>query len=180
MSTRSASAKPAYVRRLPLSREIALVLLPTATILMALGCVQAFQSQQVLFASLASSAFLIYLNPGQRGASLRALTISQSLAAILGETASAFLGPGMGSAALAMSLLILLLIVLDALHPPAVGTALAFTFRAPSTNLVELFGLVLFVLLILILLQRTSYWLLEKLTLKPVGSLSDEIVHSDL
>jgi hypothetical protein len=50
-------------RRLGWRGELALVALPTVTVLVVLALVEALARQRLLFASLASSAFLIYLDP---------------------------------------------------------------------------------------------------------------------
>ena len=50
-------------RELSLRDEFLLALLPTLTILTVLGLVEALSRQRLLFASLASSAFLVYLDP---------------------------------------------------------------------------------------------------------------------
>ena len=60
--------------------ELALALLPTLTILLVLAFVEAFSRQRLLFASLASSAFLIYLEPRHRTNSVRTLALAQGAA----------------------------------------------------------------------------------------------------
>jgi hypothetical protein len=50
-------------RRLGLKGVFALALLPTLMVLSVLGLVETLGRQRLLFASLASSAFLIYLDP---------------------------------------------------------------------------------------------------------------------
>jgi hypothetical protein len=52
-------------------------LLPTLTVLAVLGLVEALSRQLLLFASLASSAFLIYLAPRHKANSLRTLCLAQ-------------------------------------------------------------------------------------------------------
>jgi len=49
--------------RLSLKDELVMVLLPTATVLGVLALVEVLSKKRLLFASLASSAFLIYLDP---------------------------------------------------------------------------------------------------------------------
>jgi hypothetical protein len=51
------------LRRLGLKGVFALALLPTLMVLSVLGLVETLSRQRLLFASLASSAFLIYLDP---------------------------------------------------------------------------------------------------------------------
>lgn len=152
-------------RRLPRRTELLLALLPTVTVLVMLWLLEVLSNQRLLFASLASSAFLIYLDPGHQTNSARTLALSQLSAAGVGFACHALLGPGYPAAALAMVVTILLMIGLDAMHPPAVATALNFAFRAGSGegNLL-LFGLAVGVVLILVGLQRGSAYLLARLT----------------
>ena len=49
--------------RLTLKGELALATAPTVTVLVVLALVEVLSRQRLLFASLASSAFLIYLDP---------------------------------------------------------------------------------------------------------------------
>jgi hypothetical protein len=58
--------------RLGLRGEFALALLPTVVVLAVFALVETFSKQRLLFAGLASSAFLIYLDP-QHGTTRRAL-----------------------------------------------------------------------------------------------------------
>ncbi|AMJ68162.1 hypothetical protein AXW84_12595 [Hymenobacter sp. PAMC 26628] len=135
--------------------ELLLALLPTATVLLLLWLLKLLSNQQLLFASLASSAFLIYLDPRHRTNSVRNLAISQ-----LGAAA---LGPAYAAAAGALVLTIGLMVTADAMHPPAVATALNFAFRAGTGegNLL-LFGPAVGLVAVLVLLQRGSVWLLAR------------------
>ncbi|SNR59206.1 MULTISPECIES: HPP family protein [Hymenobacter] len=157
----SASGRRSLGRR----GELLLALLPTATVLLMLWLLELLSNQRLLFASLASSAFLIYLDPGHRTNSARTLAISQLGAASIGFVLHALVGPGYVSAALAMVLSILLMIALDAMHPPAVSTGLNFAFRAGSGegNLL-LFGLAVGLVVVLVIVQRGSTYILSRLT----------------
>lgn len=142
-----------------LRAELALALLPTATMLIVLWGVEAFSHQRLLFASLASSAFLIYLDPTHRTNSTKTLVLSQIMAGLIGYGAGHWLGPGYLAAAGAMILAIALMIGLDALHPPAVSTALSFAFRSgPESNLL-LFALAVGLIAVLVILQRATTFL---------------------
>lgn len=169
-----ASAPPAPQsaarRRLGLQGELLLALLPTATVLLVLALVEAFSRQRLLFASLASSAFLIYLDPQHHANSVRTLIMSQILAAGLGFSFYKLLGPGYLSAALAMVLVIGALIILDSLHPPAIATALNFSFKGDDESNLLLFGLAVGLVAVLVTLQRTSKWLLLRLTPVEAGA----------
>ena len=163
-TTQPLSDKPAKVRqRLGVKGELALALLPTIVILLVFGLVQAWSKQQLLFASLASSAFLIYLDPGHETNKVRTLVISQMLAALAGFGIYFVFGPGYFAAAGAMILTIVAMVTLDALHPPAVSTALAFAFRTNNLGNLTLFALSVFLIALLVGLQRGSTWLLLRM-----------------
>jgi CBS-domain-containing membrane protein len=110
-------ANRALRRRLDLRGEFALALVPTLTILGVLALVEVLTEQRLLFASLAASAFLIYLDPQHGTNSVRTLIISQMMAATLGLLAYFFLGAGYWSAGTAMIASIVLMILLNAVHP---------------------------------------------------------------
>ena len=57
-----------------------------------------------------------------------------------------------------------LMIVLNAVHPPAVSTALSFAFQGQDDNNLLLFGAAVGLVLLLVALQRGSVWLLRRLT----------------
>ncbi|HEX8274295.1 MAG TPA: HPP family protein [Longimicrobiaceae bacterium] len=149
-------------RRLPLRAELVLALLPTAMVLVVLAFVEALSHQRLLFASLASSAFLIYLDPQHGTNSLRTLTVSHLLAALLGWGSFMALGSGYLSAGSAMVATIALMIVLDVVHPPAVSTAMSFALRAGDAGNLLLFGLSLGIIAALVVLERTAVWMLAR------------------
>ena len=162
-TTESLADKPAAVRRrFGTRQELILALLPTTIVLLVFGLVQAWSKQQLLFASLASSAFLIYLDPKHATNSARTLVISQILSALIGFVAFSIFGPGYLSAASAMVFAIIAMVTLDAVHPPAVSTALAFGFRSNNENNLTLFVLSVFLIVTLVSLQRASLWLLAR------------------
>jgi CBS-domain-containing membrane protein len=149
---------------LRLQDEFALALLPTLTILAVLGIFEAMGHQRVLFASLASSAFLIYLDPFHAANGVRTLVTAQLWAATLGLITYLVLGPGYSSAGGAMLLTILLMILLNAVHPPAVGTSLIFAFRAGDESNLLIFGLAVAMTAILVLLEQWALWALVRYT----------------
>ncbi|GAA4504664.1 hypothetical protein GCM10023172_31250 [Hymenobacter ginsengisoli] len=143
--------------RLSWPREVLLALLPTLTVLGLLWLLKLLSNQQQLFASLASSCFLIYLDPGHPANSARTLVISQLAGAMLGAGFHAWLGPGYGSAALALVGIIGVMILTNTMHPPAVATALNFAFRAGAgEGSLVLFGLAMGLVLVLLAVQRGS------------------------
>ena len=148
--------------RLSLKGELSLAVLPTVTILLVLALVEAFSKHRLLFASLASSAFLIYLDPEHGTNRIRTLVMSQGVAALIGFFSFSIFGPGYFAAAGAMILTIFLMILLDAVHPPAVATALGFAFRTGDESNLFLFGLAIGIVVLLILLQKVSLWMIAR------------------
>lgn len=148
--------------RLDIRGELILALLPTATVLIVFGAVEVLTEQRLLFASLASSAFLIYLDPEHGTNSVRTLVLSHLMAASLGLTTFLLLGSGYLSGGTAMVTTIFLMIVLDVVHPPAVSTALGFALRAGDQSNVVLFGLAVGITALLVGLQRAAVWLLAR------------------
>lgn len=156
-------AAPLGRPRLGWRRELAL--LPTATVLLLLWLLKLLSNQQLLFASLASSCFLIYLDPGHPANSARTLLVSQLSAAVLGFGLHALLGPGYLGAALALVGIIGVMILTNTMHPPAVATALNFAFRAGAgEGNLALFGLAVGLVLMLLAVQRGSAYLVRRFT----------------
>ena len=162
-----APAAPLGRPRLSFRREALLALLPTSTVLGLLFLLKLLSNQQLLFASLASSCFLIYLDPGHPTNSARTLVISQLAGAVLGYLFHAWLGPGYGSAALALISVIAVMILTNTMHPPAVATALNFAFHAGTgEGSLVLFGLAVGLVLVLLAVQRGSAYLVGRFTAK--------------
>jgi CBS-domain-containing membrane protein len=157
-------AKQSLRQRLPLVSELTLAALPTATVLLVFAFVEVLTEQRLLFASLASSAFLIYLDPEHGTNRVRTLVLSQMLASMLGLAAFAALGPGYYSGGIAMILTIILMVVLDAVHPPAVSTSLSFAFRAGNESNLVIFFMAVLITAVLVLTQRALTWLLIRYT----------------
>jgi CBS-domain-containing membrane protein len=124
---------------------------------------QGVTRQRLLFASLASSAFLIYYAPLDRMNGVRLMVLAQGIGCCAGVLASLLLGGGYGAAALAMVATIVLLIALDLVHPPAISTAIGFAFILPQDRTVLLFMAALILLGGLVLLQRIVLWTLRRL-----------------
>lgn len=157
-------ARRSLRRRLNLKGEFVLALLPTVTILTVFFLVEIISNQRLLFASLASSAFLIYLDPQHGTNTVRTLVISQMLAATIGWVTYLILGPGNLSGASAMVVFIVLMILLDAVHPPAISTSLSFAFRAGNESNLVLFGLAVAIAVILVVIERLTLWFLANYT----------------
>ncbi len=166
MSQKRSSLKPiegarrALRRRLDLKGELVMALLPTVIILTVLVLVEVLSRQHLLFASLASSAFLIYLDPQHGTNTIRTLVISQMLAASQGLVMYLIFGPGYVSGGIAMVVTIVLMIVVDAVHPAAVSTSLSFALRAGNEKNLILFGLAVGVTALLVVMERLTLWFL--------------------
>jgi CBS-domain-containing membrane protein len=168
MSQNRSSLKPieganrSLRQRLTLKGELALATAPTATVLGVFALVEVLSRQRLLFASLASSAFLIYLDPQHGTNTMRTLTIAQIMAAIIGWMTYLILGSGYLSGGIAMVVTIVLMILLDVVHPPAVSTSLSFALRAGNENNVVLFGLAVGITALLVALERFTLWVLAR------------------
>jgi CBS-domain-containing membrane protein len=146
--------------RLDLKGELVLALLPTLTVLAVLGLVEALTEQRLLFASLAGSAFLIYLDPQHGTNQVRTLVLAHATAALLGWTTFSLIGDGYVSGGVAMVATIVLMILLDVVHPPAVSTAMGFALRAGDQTNLALFLLALAITAALVVLQRAALFVL--------------------
>lgn len=122
--------------------------------LVVLVLLDTFARQRILFASLASSAFLIYRDPHNQMNSLYSLLVSQTAGAFIGFGSSLMLGDGYLAAAIANLGTTIVIIALDAIHPPAISTAISFAFCAPGTNAFGLFLLALGMVALLVLLEQ--------------------------
>lgn len=153
-------------KRLNWKGELALATAPTVVILTVFALVEVLTRQRLLFASLASSAFLIYLDPQHGTNTVRTLVISQTMAAGIGFTTYVLLGSGYLSGGTAMITTIVLMILLDVMHPPAVATSLSFALKAGNENNLVLFGLAVGITAVLVGLERFALWLLVYLSRK--------------
>lgn len=157
-----AGANRAPRQRLGLRGELMLAAAPTAVVLGVLALVEVLSQQRLLFASLASSAFLIYLDPQHGTNAIRTLILSHLMAACIGLVTYLTFGSGYVSGGTAMVLTIVLMIVLDVVHPPAVSTSLSFALRAGNQTNLVLFGLAVGITAVLVGLERLALWLLSR------------------
>jgi CBS-domain-containing membrane protein len=141
-------------RLLSLRDQLLLALVPTATVLPTLGVIEVFGGHHLLCASLASSAFLVFLDPGHEMNSVRSLAVSQLTAAGVGWLTGLLLGGGYAAAATAIPMAIVLMILFKAVHPPAVSTALAFAMRRDPNDRFVLFAIAVGMTALLVVLQR--------------------------
>jgi len=150
--------------RYGLKTEIALALLPSLSMAIVLFLLETYNKQHLLFASLASSAFLIYFDPKHPTNSIYSLVMAQVSAALIGFSVLKLIGPGYSSALLAMIISITFMILLNVVHAPAVSTALTFAFETGKT--LPLFLIALGLLVVLIIIQKVSVWLINRNVLK--------------
>ncbi len=136
--------------------------MPAATIIAVLILLESFSKQQLLFSSLASSAFLIYLDPRHPTNSIRTLSIAQMSAAVIGYLIYLLFGSGYLSAGISMIIVIVVMIAAKAMHPPAVSSAMIFAFQYTKPNTLLLFLFAVLLLALLIGLQRASLWLIRR------------------
>lgn len=150
-------------KHIGLKGELLLAALPTAMVLIVIWLLDMAANRQVLFASLASSAFLIYRDPNHPMNSIRTLVLSHTGAALIGFGVFQLLGPGYSAAGLAMMVSILAMVVFDVVHPPAIGTTLNFAFRAPDDDALVLFELSLLIIVVLALISTATVHLFRRL-----------------
>ncbi len=160
----TSSEKKSFRLHFNVKTELLLALLPTLTIMGTLFFLEVFSRQHILFTSLASSAFLIYLDPEHIMNRVRTLLIAQPMATLVGYGMHNLIPSTYEAAASAMILTIVLMIVFDAMHPPAVSTSLLFAFRMYSEHTLVLFGLALGLTVVLVALQQAAVWLLRHYT----------------
>lgn len=146
-----------------LFNEIALALPPTVVVLAAFFGTQMLTAHPILFASLASSAFLIYHEPRHRMNRLRVMITAQFLGAAIGTGAPLLFGPGYVAGAVSMVLTITLLILLHIVHPPAVSTSLGFALLGPRYGTLEAFLLAVAIVATLAVLQVIAIWTLQRI-----------------
>ncbi len=149
-------------RKFNLKTEIILAVMPATMIISVLMLLEIFTSQKLLFSSLASSAFLIYMDPKHPTNRVRTLIIAQISAALIGYLIFILLGPGYLSAAISMINAIIVMISAKAMHPPAVSSAMIFAFQYTKPNTLMLFMMAVLLLVMLIVLQKLSLWVLKK------------------
>lgn len=150
-----------------LAGELALAIPPTLVVLGALFFVEALTRQRFLFASLASSAFLIYRDPGHRMNSAGVMAVAHIIGVAIGLAAALLLGTGYWAAGVAMTTTIVALIILRAVHPPAISTALGFAFYSKQRDALGIFLIAVAMLAMLVALQRAAVWTLSRVEAQP-------------
>ena len=102
-------------RRYDLQTDIILAVMPAGIIIIVLILLDSFGKQEILFSSLASSAFLIYLDPKHPANTVHTLLIAQLSAAIIGYIVYLVIGSGYTSAAISMVVAITIMILARAI-----------------------------------------------------------------
>lgn len=154
----SSSGRP----RFGLREELLLAALPAIAVLLVFGLVEHFTRQRLLFASLASSAFLIYLDPHNTANHTKTLVVAQVAAALIGFAVLHVLGPGYPAAAVAMTVTTVVMIAANVVHPPAVATSLAFAFKGTDDSNLALFVVSVVLVATLVALQHAMLWLVAR------------------
>ncbi len=124
--------------------------------------VQVFTQQTFLFASLASSAFLIYKEPENGMNQVKTLVPAHLAAAAVGLGTFFVFGEGLLSGGVSMALTIALLVTLGIVHPPAVSSSLAFAFRAHQESEFVIFVLAVSMVAALFIIERFTVVLLHR------------------
>ena len=144
-----------------------LAALPTLTVMGIFLALKVFSRQTFLFASLASSAFLIYQDPENGMNEAKVMVPAHITAALVGFGSFLLFGEGYLSGGVAMGLTIVVLILFGIVHPPAVSTSLIFAFRAEQAKTLLVFLLALVMVAVLYVLQRVGVTLLRRVVPGP-------------
>lgn len=145
-----------------LKSRLLLSLFPIAIVFVLLG-IEILVRQHMLFTSLVSSIFLIYLLPDDPMNDSLTIVISQALAALIGYAGYWLLGNSYLSACLSILMITLLLVLIGRLHPPAIATSMIFQYRTHSESDLVLFGLLLVLIVVLFLAKKLFSYLQRKL-----------------
>ncbi len=143
-------------RRGALVGELLLAIPPTLTVLAALWLTETLIHRRVVFAALAASAFLIYCDPAHQMNNVRVMVTAHLCGAALGLGVELLLGPSYPAGAIAMTATIVVLILLDAVHPPAIATSLGFAILPNQGHVLGVFLLTLAMVATLVVLQRLT------------------------
>jgi len=158
-----ATDSDAVRRRHGVKAELLLAVPPTLVVLATVFGVETLRHERVLYASLASSAFLVYRDPGHQMNTVRVMVTAHVTAVLFGIGAELLWRPGYVAAAVAMVGTIVALVLLNAVHPPAVSTTLGFAFVSSQDKAAGLFLLALAMLVALLVMQRAAVWGLHRI-----------------
>lgn len=119
--------------------------------------------QHIIFTSLVSSIFLIYLRPNELMTDTATILVSQFTAALTGYLSYKLFGNSFWSVCVTILLVTAILILLNRLHPPAIATSVIFNYRTHSESDLFLFGLLIGIAVVLILVRWITNYLLSKM-----------------
>ena len=170
MSVRNTDIEQQGLRRGGIRNELLLAIPPTVVVLLTAVLLETLRHERILFASLASSAFLIYRDPVHPMNGVRVMVLAHAVAVATGVSSGALLGPGYGAGAIAMIATIVVLIVFHIVHPPAVAKALGFAFFAQPIQMAGLFVVALGLGAALVILQRTALGTVRRFQARPASA----------
>ncbi len=116
--------------------------------------VEILMRQHILFTSLVSSIFLIYVKPKDPMNDTLTILISQVLATTIGYSSFLLLGDSYLAGCATVTAITFLLVGIDRLHPPAVATSLIFNYRTHAESDFVLFGLLIGLIGVLFLMKK--------------------------
>lgn len=158
------------VHRRTLRNELLLALLPTMIVLGILIGLRLLAQQRILFASLATSAFLIYRDPRGIANRMSVFVPAHLIGLLTGLGVSLILGSSYAAAAVAMALTIFVLVLMQLVYSPAIATSLIFAFREQDAKTAALFVLALVMLVALVVMQRGLVLLMSRLDIENLDS----------
>lgn len=157
------STGPSNRRHLSTGAELGLAFCAVVPVLVVLAALEQVSRQHVLYASIASSALAIYVDPLHRSNAPRTILESQALATVAGLGTFLAIGHSYLAAGSALVLTVLGGVVRKRLHPPAVATALAFAFRSGEIGSLAIFAMAVGITAGLVVLERSMLWALGRL-----------------
>jgi CBS-domain-containing membrane protein len=144
--------------------ELLLAFVPTGFVIGIFVGISHFGRQPVLFISLATSAFRIYLDPRGLMNQARVFLPAHLIGLSLGLLSSLLFRDPYVSGAIAMGLTIFLMVLLRIMFEPAIATSLIFAFRLYGERDVILFLFGVAMLAVLILIQRATSYLVHRVS----------------
>ncbi len=147
--------------------SVSLVILIYLLHIFSIGLEYRLGASAVIFASFAASAFVLFMTPHMKAANPKRFVKSYIIGALMGYLGFILIGiVGLYVAVfVVMSLLALLLVFLDAVHPP--GAGIAFAFLLYRVGLAGIFVVILGVAIMLLVryfLERAVYTIEEDFT----------------
>lgn len=145
------------------AHQLALAVPPTVVVLAALFVTERVRQERGLFATLASSAFLVYAAPSHGMNTVRRMVLAHGVGATAGLGVGAILGVGYLAAAVATIVTIVVIVPSDLVHPPADSSTLGFGFNDRQLDTLVGFGAALALVVALVVLQRVAVAAVDRL-----------------